>query len=89
MTVIQLPENDNKNPKSLSARIRDVLDGEFKEAREHVKDAVRSTLLAMRGAVDAALGMLDGGGHDGGPQEHAASAPGSQDERPSGQPPVG
>jgi hypothetical protein len=69
----------------------DELKDEFKEAREHVKDAVRSTLLAMRGAVDAALGMLDGGGRGGGPHdEHAGTPAGSQDERPpSGNPPVG
>ena len=64
---------------------------ELKDAGEHVKDAVRSTLLAMRGAVDAALGMLDGGERDGGPDgEHAASPAGNQDDRPaSRQPPVG
>ena len=69
----------------------DELKDEFKEAREHVKDAVRSTLLAMRGAVDAALGMLDGGRRDAGPDgEHAASPGGNRDDRPaSRQPPVG
>ena len=33
---------------------------ELNEAKEQMKQALRSTLLAMRGALDAALNMLDG-----------------------------
>jgi len=32
---------------------------DFEQLKGHMKDAVRSTLLAVRGAVDAAIDMLD------------------------------
>jgi len=48
---------------------------ELNEAKEQMKQALRSTLLAMRGALDAALNMLDRE-----PEKKAGEQP-SNDER--------
>lgn len=40
--------------------MRDDLKGDLNDARHHMKAALRSTLVAVRGAMDAAIDALDG-----------------------------
>jgi hypothetical protein len=65
----------------------DTMRSELNDAKEHVKDAVRASLMAMRNVVDFALNKLDGDGHA--PEQPERRDDATSGEAPPPPPPVG